>query len=185
MIHHIKSQLKEIIESNLGKDCLQSNPDFLLLLASIPEPKDGVSKKEFINGLDSIKRSFMVHGVNPASLLFLDELSSTVDNSHQICSYKEPEDSVKDEDIKSTCITSLSHDEGIIGIKYDYSYEQLKNLSNKVYSKVEKVNFFVNDEVTLNGKIIAEVYDTPQTIPVAFLTLKKSTEEDLVEHKRE
>lgn len=185
-LNNIKTQLRELIERNLGKEYghFMFNPDFLELLKVIPEPKEGVEKKEFLLGLDSLKRFFLSHGLNPSLLTFLDELAFSIESSHQIYSYKEPEDTINDKELEQFCFVSRIHDEGMVGISGNHSYEQLKAISNKVYANTGSVNFFVNEETILNGKIIAEVYDTPQKIPVAFLALKKATEEGMTEHKR-
>lgn len=146
-----------------------------VLCSRLPETTIKNGREKTVEILKDIKNYLLSLGerFTDESLIFLDEEIERYEKTIQLTIHNEREEGVSADVINQ--YASLKTEEGIIGIHIGFNYEQLKKLSNGVYSKNSSVNFYLSRELTIAGKIVAEFYEYPQEIIVATLAqLKKS-----------
>ena len=147
-----------------------------LICANIPEPSDEEKKQKLILGLGELKEFLINEQVDKIDLVFLDEEIERFTKTKQISLYEEQEDELPAEIIDKYSRLGFSN-EGIVGIHLNLNYEQLKRLTNGVYNKTGLIKFYISREKTLYGKIVAEIYEHPQKIPIATLVQSKKLNE--------
>lgn len=152
-------------------------PEIASMCADLPEPSDEDKQKQFISRLIQIKDFFVKQDVPAEDLKFIDEEIERQEKTKTISLYREEEDSV-DESVIRNYARLGKNTEGIVGIHQDFNYNQLKVLTNGVYESTRLLKFYISRETTIYGKIVAEVYEHAQKIPIVYLaeTLKEDAD---------
>lgn len=157
----------------------------VMLCTDLPEVTDDDKRDQFIKGLRNIKAYLSEKEISPDELWFLDEEIDRYEQSRQISLYVEEDDNVDPSIIERYARLGMGS-EGVIGIHLPFNYAQIKKLTNGVYNKTGLIKFYISREKTIYGKIVAEIYEHPQKIPIATLIesrLKdKDTDEPLDKH---
>lgn len=151
--------------------------DIAILCSRIPEATSTERKDKVVKILKEIKSFLIENDVAVKELDFLDEEIERYEKTIQISKYEELTDSLDKEIIDKYSRFDLEG-EGIIGIHLGLNYEQLKKLTNGVYRETGMIKFYISPEITLGGKILAEMYDYAQDIPVATLMQTKKVNPD-------
>jgi len=162
----IMELVKEKFKHLLAWDRMEA--PIALLCSEIPEATNEKQKEELIKSLKKIKNYLKEQGINLKELTFLDEEIERYAHTKQISLYKEKDDVVPTEIIEKYSRLSYGN-EGIVGIHLNYNYEQLRKLTNGVYRKTKEIIFYISREKTIYGKIVAEIFEHPQQIPIATL----------------
>lgn len=149
-------------------------PQLAVYCSRIPQTNTKEGKEKVVQTLKEIKQYLIIERINPELLSFLDEEIDRYDQTMQILKYDDKDETLNPELIKK--YASLTNDEGVVGIHLGLNYEQLKKLTNGVYSLTKLIKFYISPEVTLSGKITNEIFEHPQDIPVA--TLAQTKKED-------
>lgn len=158
-------------------------PEIASKCADLPEPTTEEKQKELVIKLDNIKSYFVGQNVNPQDLQFIDDEIERQETTKTISLYKEEDDDIEDSVIKN--YARLGKDtEGIVGIHQDFNYAQLSRLTNGIYERTGLIKFYISRETTLYGKIVAEIYEHPQKIPIATLVQQRKTDKDTGEKKK-
>ena len=143
----------------------------------IPIAVTGKKKREIIGVLNGIKEYLLSKGFEQEKISFLDDEISRYEYTFKIKEYKELDDYVDPELVKKYAAQDPDF-EGIIRIRQAFNYEQTKKITKKVYELVESIQFYISSELTLNGKIVAEIFENKQDIPVATLVQSKKTNKE-------
>lgn len=149
--------------------------DIAVITSDLPEPLDDERKTRFIAGLRKIRNFLIDQQVNPHDLKFIDDEIIRHTETKQISLYREEDDQVPPEVVDIYAYGS-SETEGMVAIHLPYNFEQSKRLTNGVYKKTGLVKFYIGREKSLYGKVVVEVYDYAQDVPIA--TLVHSTKKD-------
>lgn len=147
-----------------------------VMCAGLPEILSDERKPEFIAGVRAIKAYLGDEGIPPSDLTFIDDYISLHENTTQMSLYEESDDWVE-KDVIDKYAGMSTGTEGIIGIHLPYNYTQLRKLTNGVYNRTGLIKFYISREKTMSGKVIAEIYDYPQKIPIATLFHSKKLSE--------
>ena len=158
--------------------------DIALKCAGLPEPTTATKIKDFIQQLTQLKLYLMDKGIADHSLKFIDEEIARLESTQTISLYEEEESHIDPEVIELYSRLGAST-EGVVSISQTYNYTQLKRLTNGVFNKTGLVKFYISRELTTSGKIVAEIYEHPQKIPIATVirTKRKNKEIDDYEEK--
>lgn len=169
----------DLLKTNLGHFSYWRDIESKLIseLAGAPEPTTNDRIKKHCQALRNIKALIIDRGVPPSELSFLDEEIDRLDNTTQISIYTEEDDDIDRETLEKYAKMSYGT-EGVIGIHHDFNFEQLKKLTNYVFEKTHLIKFFVSKEKTMYGKIVSELYEHPQEIPIATLCESKAYDRD-------
>lgn len=138
---------------------------------------DESRQNKLIEGLKKIKTFLIDKGIDEEYLLFLDEEISIHENTKQISLYNDEEVFVP-KDVIATYAHIGKGQEGIVGIYHNYTYTQLKRLTNGVYKRTKLVKFYISREKVLYGKIVGEVYEYAQKIQIAHVVERKKKSVD-------
>lgn len=148
-----------------------------VICSDIPEVTNEERRSRLIEVLNNLKKYLIEEGVENEDLKFLDEEIEVHEHTKQISLYVDEEDY-----IPKDIILKYSHvgkgQEGLVAIHQKYNYTQLGKLTNGVYKHSKLMKFYISKEKILRGKIVAEVYEHPQKIPVATLVVNKNAQED-------
>lgn len=117
------------------------------------------------------------YGFSKDSYDFLSADIEQLSSNSTLAIHKDKVSELPDEVIDKYCRIGVES-EGVIGIPQSYTAEQLKVLSNGVYKNSGLVKFFISSETDISGKIISEIYDRAQEIPIASLvqTIRRNQE---------
>lgn len=168
----IKNKLKdhekwECIESELAIKC-----------SNLLEPTNEDLKNKLIDDLYKIKDYLNKQGF--VDLGFITKEIKVYSNTIQISLYEENADVISGEVISQ--YSRLSHNkEGIIGISRNFTFEQIRKLTNGVFKATGLVKFYISKEKKIPGKIVAEIYEHPQSIPIATLVHSKKKDDQFQE----
>lgn len=175
----IRAVILDILKQNLSAytiwDTIEG--DLILKCTNLPEVTSEAKKKELLKGLRDIKKFLQDKDVDESKLKFLDEEIDRYKYTKQISLYEETEDMVEQEVINKYARMG-TQTEGVVGIHLAYSYEQLKRLTNGVYNKTGLIKFYISREKTIYGKVVSEVYQFPQRVPIATLVESVATDKD-------
>ena len=156
--------------------------EIALMCANLIEPNTNEKRNEFIKQLKSLKIFLSKQDVPEEDLKFIDEEIELHDQTRMISLYEEKDDSIED-----SVITSYSRlgkgSEGIVAIPQSYNYIQLSKLSNGVYQETGLVKFYISKEKTIYGKVVAEIYEHSQEIPIATVIESKKIDKETGEPK--
>ena len=170
----VRADIMEMLKVKFGKLSFWTRieSDIALRCAELPEPSDEEKRIEFIKQLKSIKSFILKQDVPDEDLKFLDEEIELHEKTKIISLYEEEDDS-----LNASVIAGYSRlgkgSEGIVAIPHDYNYAQLSNLTNGVYKETGLVKFYISSEKTIYGKIVAEIYEHSQEIPIATVVESK------------
>ncbi len=170
----VRGEMMESLKERFGGLSLWSSieSDIALLCAELPEPSTKEKKREFIKHLKSLKGFISEKGIPDEDLKFIDEEIELYKQAKMISLYEEKEDDIDDLYIYSYSKVERGY-EGIVSIPQPFNYIQLSKLTNGVYDQTGLVKFFISAEKTMSGKIVAEIYEHPQDIPIATVIESK------------
>ncbi len=170
----VRSIIMDLLKSKLSLMPIWKNiePEVAMSCAEMPEPTTPGKLKDFVDSLRKLKKYLETQEVLADDLKFLDDEIQRYEETKTISLYEEEED-----EIDPSIIISYSRlgkgTEGVVGIHHKFNYTQLKKLTNGVYQKTGLIKFYISQERTLYGKIVAEIYEHPQKIPIATLIESK------------
>ena len=169
----------DMLKTNFGGFTLwdRIEVDLAILCADLPEITKETKTKELVDGLTRIKTYLEEQDVPSKDLNFLDEEIDRYQNTKQISLYVEEEDYVDKSVIEKYSRLSMGT-EGVMGIHLPYNYKQIKRLTNGVYKRSGLIKFYISREKTIYGKIIAEIYEYSQKIPIATLIESKKVDKE-------
>lgn len=181
----IRAEIMEMLKANFGGLSFWSRieSDIALKCAELPEPNTKEKREEFVKQLKSIKSFVLEQDVPEEDLRFIDEEIELHEQSRMVSLYEEKEDSL-DPSVISGYSRLGKGSEGIVAIPQNYNYFQLSKLSNGVYKKTGLIKFYISKEQTIYGKIVAEIYEHTQKIPIATLVEDKKVDKETGERHR-
>ena len=183
---NIRSVMMDSLKANFGGFTLwrRIETQLVLMCADIPDDTTEERRLEVINVLKKIKGYLQDNDVSQDKLKFLDDEIEMYEETKQISLYVDEDDRVPKEVVLKYAQIGKGQ-EGLVAIHHKYNYEQLKYLTNGVYNQSKLLKFYISKEKTLYGKIVAEIYEHPQKIPIATLCeSKKTDDEGLATHKK-
>ena len=146
--------------------------DIALMCAELIEPDTEEKKQTFLKQLKELKFFLSKQNVKTEDLQFIDEEIKLHEQTKMISLYEEKEDTIGEEVIQAYSRLGKGT-EGIITIPQKYNYVQLSKLTNGVYKKTGLVKFYISREQSLYGKVVAEIYEHAQDIPIATVIESK------------
>jgi hypothetical protein len=175
----IRSEIMELLKTKFGGFPFWSEieSDIAMMCAELPEPSTADKQEEFVKQLKTLKLYILQHNVSPDELVFVDDEIELYENSKMVSLYEE-----KDDSLEPSVISGYSRlgkgSEGIVAIPQQYNYKQLSALTNGVYEKTGLVKFYISREQVVYGKIVAEIYEHPQEIPIVRVVESKKRDKD-------
>lgn len=151
--------------------------DLAIMCSDLPEVDNEEKKIKMIMQLKRIKNFMLEHEAPKEDLEFLDEEIQRYQYTKEISLYHE-QDTYIDNHLVNRYAQMSYGTEGVVGIHLDLNYEQLKRLTNGVYDQTGLIKFYISKEKTIAGQIVAEVFETPQDIPVASLIESKDVHKE-------
>ena len=166
--------MMEMLKNRFGGLALWSRieTEIALNCADLPEPNTKEKREEFIKKIKSLKSFLLEHDIQNEDLKFIDEEIELHEQTKMISLYEEKDDSLEP-DVISGYSRLGKGTEGIVGIPQEYNYTQLSKLTNGVYRETGLVKFYISREKTFYGKIVAEIYEHSQEIPIATVVESK------------
>lgn len=175
----IMNLIKDNLKSDEKWDAIEN--ELSIECSNLEQPTNEELKNKLIDDLYKIKTFLSKQGFN--DLAFLQEEIARYSTTVQISTHSETSDAISKDVIAQ--YARLSHNrEGIVGISKKFSYEQVKKLINGVYKSTGLVKFYISNEKQIPGKIVAEIYEHPQSIPLASLIQSRKGEDDDSRHKK-
>jgi len=184
-MNSIRATTLKKIKEKLGDHSSWVNleADIAMMCADLPEPDNNEKTKKFVMSLQGIKDYLFSKKIDKGSLKFLDEEIKQFKQTKMISVYEND-----DEDLDSELIelyARLGADkEGVLGIPHQLNYQQLIKLTNGVFKKTGLIKYYISKEKTIYGKIVAEIYEHAQKIPVASLVESKKKDKDTGESEQ-
>ena len=175
----IRAEIMKMLKLRLGSLAFwkRIEADIALKCSELIEPNNIEGKKKFLEQLKGIKSFILKQDVLEKDLKFIDDEIELHKNTRIISLYEEKDDSVEPEIIAG--YARLGRDsEGMIAIPQNYNYSQLSKLTNGVYKETGLVKFYISTEQTIYGKVVAEIYEHSQEIPIATVVESKKTEKE-------
>ena len=175
----IRAEIMEMLKIKFGGLSFWSRieADIALRCAEFPEPNTKEKRDDFIKQLKSLKIFLAEQDVPEEDLKFIDEEIELHEQTRIISLYEEKDDSLDD-----SVITGYSRlgkgTEGIVAIPQSYNYFQLSKLTNGVYQETGLVKFYISKEQIIYGKIVAEIYEHAQEIPIATVIESKKIDKE-------
>ena len=175
----IRAEIMEMLKIKFGGLSFWSRieADIALKCAELPEPNTKERREEFVKQLKVLKLFISKQDVLEEDLKFIDEEIELHEQTKMISLYEEEEES-----LDSSVVSSYSRlgkgSEGIVAIPQQYNYAQLSKLTNGVYQETGLVKFYISREQTIYGKIIAEIYEHAQEIPIATVVENKKVDKE-------
>jgi GTPase SAR1 family protein len=146
-----------IIETEIAIQC-----------SRIPQTNSRERKEQAVKVLKDIKEILQKHKTTLEDMQFIDEEIERFDKTIEIYQMVEKDDYVDEQTINKYAQLSTGI-QGIINTHIAFNYEQLKKLSLGVYKQEKTLRFYISPEITIGGKIVAEIFEYPQDIPVCTL----------------
>lgn len=171
---NVKAVIFEIIRTKFSGFSFwkKIESDIAIFCSDLVDPTSPEKVKQFIKQLYQIRDFFLGHDVSKEELDFLEKEIERYEKTKTISLYEEKDDDVNSEDIEYYSRHGGST-EGIVGIHLPLNYTQLEKLTNGVFKKTGLIKFYISREQTIYGKIIAEIYEHAQEIPIATLIESK------------
>lgn len=178
----VRSIIMELLKSKLGGLSIWKNveSEVAMMCAEMPEPTTPGKLDDFVSRLKKLKKYLFSQEVLADDLKFIDDEIERYEQTKTISLYEEEEDEIDPSIIKSYARLGKGT-EGVVGIHHNFNYTQLKKLTNGVYNQTGLIKFYISQERTLYGKIVAEIYEHPQNIPIATLVESKKIDPDTAE----
>ena len=173
----IRAEIMEMVKSKFSGLSFWSRIEssIALMCAELPEPNTPEKKREFVVKLNGLKSFIVDQDVPNEDLKFIDDEIELHQGAKMVSLYEEEDDSL-DPEIISSYSRLGKGTEGIVAIPQKLNYNQLAKLSNGVYEKTGLVKFYISQEKTVYGKIIAESYEHSQEIPIATVIESRKRE---------
>lgn len=170
----MRAVIMDLIKTKFGAYTLwdRIEADIAVKCANLPEIIDDTKRIKFIKGLLDLKNYLIDQRIEPSDLKFLDEEIERFENTKQISLYEEKDDYIDNEIVKKYSNIGFGT-EGVVGVHLALNYEQLRRLTNGVYKRTGLIKFYISREITVYGKVTAEIYEHPQKIPIATLVCSK------------
>ena len=170
----IRAEIMEMLKTRFGGLSFWSRieADMALMCADLQEPNTKEARDEFIKKLKILKLFISQQNVPEEDLKFIDEEIELHEQTRMISLYEEKDDSL-DPSVVSGYSRLGKGTEGIVAIPQPYNYIQLSKLTNGVYQETGLVKFYISKEQTIYGKIVAEIYEHTQEIPIASVIESK------------
>lgn len=151
--------------------------DIAVMCSGLSEPNTLEKKGDFIKQMIKIKEYLKSFDILNDDLKFMDDEIELHEQSKTISLYQE-----KDDDVPKSVIDAYSRlgrgTEGIVGIPQDYNYTQLEKLATGVFLNTGLVKFYISQEKMVYGKIVAEIYEYSQEVPIVKVVESKRTDKD-------
>jgi len=181
-VYSINKEITKMLKERFDKSSFweRVEPEIITLCSELPEPYDKESTKDFIKKLKKIKDFLIDQDVASDELTFIDDEITMHNKTKMISLYEEKDDSVPMKVIHGYSRLGAGT-EGVVAIPQDYNYSQLSKLTNGVYEKTGLVKFYISKEKDIYGKIIAEIYEHSQEIPIATVIESKKMNKELGE----
>ncbi len=175
----IRAEIMEMLKIRFGGLSFWSRieSDIALMCAELPEPNTKEKEGEFITKLKSLKLFISKQDVPEEDLKFIDEEIELHKQTRMISLYEEKDDSL-DPSIISSYARLGKGTEGMVAIPQEYNYNQLSKLTNGVYKETGLVKFYISREQIIYGKVVAEIYEHAQGIPIATVIESKKVDKD-------
>ena len=173
-INSVRGEIMEMLKTKFGglSFWVRIESDIALKCAELPEPNTKEKRKEFIKQLKSLKSFISEQDVPEEDLQFINEEIELHEQTRMISLYEE-----KDDSLAPSVVSGYSRlgkgSEGIVAIPQKYNYTQLSKLTNGVYQETGLVKFYISQEQTVYGKLVAEIYEHAQEIPIATVVESK------------
>jgi hypothetical protein len=179
MSESIRKTIFDNLKKYLGTLSFWKNMESELLgyCTKLAEPDDEKTKIELITQLIEIKSYLLTQKLDESDIIFLSEFIEKLDNTKQISLYDEKKDQIEQKTLDKYATAGMGQ-EGVIAIKQNFNYEQLKVLTNYVYKKTGHIKFYISNEKVFHGQIIAEIFEFEQNIPIATLVKTKIKSEN-------
>ena len=180
----IRSEIMEMLKIRFGglSFWARIESDIAMKCAELIEPTTKEKSQEFITQLKSLKLYISQQNVPEEDLKFIDEEIDLHEQTQMISLYEEKEDSLEPKVIAGYSRLGKGS-EGIVAIPQPFNYVQLSKLSNGVYKETGLVKFYISREKTIYGKIVAEIYEHSQDIPIATVIESKKSDKETGEPK--
>jgi len=136
------------------------------LCSELPYIKDDATSKRTIIILKSLIEVLKNCDASDEDTLFLENEIEMHSQTKQVSLYL-PEEDVVDEETVLRFVKSSLTKEGIIATKRPFNWKQNRYLTQRIFEEAKMVKFFITPERTMQGQIVAQVYETPQEIPIA------------------
>lgn len=174
-----RKEIFDILKTKFDKMAFweHAEGELALLCSNLPDSITKEKRKEFEDGLNGIRDCLSNEGVSPKELLFIGEEIERANSTETISLYNEEEDNVE-KSIINTCARLTPGAEGVMGIDLPLNYTQLSKVTNGVYEKTGLIKFYISNQKTVYGKIVAEIYEYLQKIPIATLIESKKKDPD-------
>jgi len=175
----IRGEIMEMLKTKFGKLSFWSRveAEIALKCAELPEPNTKERSKEFIKQLRNLKEFIAEQDVSKEDLNFIDEEIKLHKQTKMISLYEEKEDGMEQAVIAGYSRLGKGS-EGVVAIPQPYNYSQLSKLSNGVYEETGLVKFYISAEKTIYGKVVAEIYEHTQEIPIATVIQSVKTNKE-------
>lgn len=183
-LNYIRGEIMSMLKEKFGSLSFwkRVESDIALMCAELPEPNTTEKRIEFVQKLKSFKLFLTKQDVPEEDLKFIDEEINLHEQTKIISLYEEEDDSL-DKSMIAGYARLGKGSEGVVAILQDYNYSQLTKLTNGVYNETGLVKFYISQEKTVYGKIVAEIYEHPQKIPIATviesIKINKETEKPI------
>ena len=152
--------------------------ELAIISSAMPTPVDLPSKKKLVQVLGSLKVCLEDRGFSAEEVAWLDERVKLYEGNTQIDEHIEPDGTLKPSVHEG--LANINFDkEGVFLIDNPYNYKQLSNITNDIYNLVlktrslEQAQFYISKNITINGQIGAENFDTPKELAVVKIWEKK------------
>ncbi len=177
---NVRAYIQALLEKLLDKYTIWDSikEGLVSLYANIPNVNPNEKGGEIADKLQDIYDYLISKGVEEDKIAEFKEDIDSYRLTRQISLYEAKEDRI-DPKLVNKFIRIAGNTQGVTGINLQLNYRQLSKLSNAVFQQTQLVKFYISREFTTMGKIVAEIYDHPQDIPVAtLLQSKKEVEPD-------
>ncbi len=155
-----------------------------LKCSELTEPTTDKKSQKLVEELKGIKRFLLTYeGIHHVDVEFLDEEMDIYESTKQVSSFSDDENDVPKKIIDKYAGYRTTQ-EGIFAISQKYNFRQLEILTDGVYQRTGFIKFYISNEKRLYGKIIAEIDEYPQEIPIATLVQSKVADKDSGEKER-
>jgi hypothetical protein len=175
----IRAVMMDMLKTKFGgfSSWNKMEADLAILCADLPEDISDDSKLGIIAGLKAIKDFLLEKDILLDETVFIDDEIERLTETKQISLYVEEDDQIDDDTIEKYSRLSVGT-EGVMGIHLPFNYSQLSKLTNGVFDKTGLIKFYISREKIIYGKIVAEIYEHPQKIPIAKLIESKKKDKE-------
>lgn len=175
----IRAEIMEMLKTKFGGFSFWSKieAEVALMCADLIEPSTKEKRDEFVKQLKSLKSFISGQDVPEEELKFIDEEIELHEQTRMITLYEEKENTL-DPSVISSYSRLGKGSEGIVAIPQPYNYSQLSKLTDGVYKETGLVKFYISRERTIYGKIVAEIYEHAQEIPIATVIESKKVDKE-------